>query len=1183
MRKVPSNNSFLRLLIGITSIVLVITLFTRYTHDYSNKFTTVIKHVESEYEHYLELAKEIESGNLGKVKNEIAEWDDLNVFINDSVVSGQNRYLSYIPDTTFKPFLKYENNGLFLVGQQSYGDSILQFVFPLFLKAQVQNSYFVNSFPGNPEINPNYSVSEGTSASMSGAFELGNDQFYISRNDGLNAQKIPMNLNSYMVLLLIFLVFTLAYSYCYKEYRKISWRNLSSMALIYSGIYIFFNFFDFLFAQKDVEIFQPDSFISYFGFDSAVRFYYFLNYICFLIGSSLSLYFSRRPRMVSLKSPWNYLLVLVLTYAISIFFYINIADLVYNSSLNYFLPDIYPFTPVKHFYLSLIILSIYPLFAIFHICGRFLLKTLKETWILSIILAIALFFSFERLPDEYSTRTSFALILSLLLGAVLLLHKVKIFFIHKRIMNYGNIFWVIYMISITMFIFTSRANLKSKQKIENYLNSNFISVDAVIQTAVDAFIDDLEIMMDWGQLDGNEVQKMLSIEFAEFSESNESIKLDYYFEGDKIIPLDLSENDKENWEILELTESPSMLSIYQEPIYYAQISLEAKNEKVHAFLKFENDNSYNDNQVMNNLLRESIDKQMKYAVYEENKLISSSSKEFPEFMKDPGIKEDSVVYSNYANKILAMQKSGPRIILAESNYYNLETILSSFIFLFILFLLFYVFQQTVTLSSTQYFRFRNLNIFNLLSFNQKLFFSLAFMVFVLILTISFFVTRIYNENSLNAYTSYFRDNVNTMSQILTENANETDSLYLASAPRLRLFGYDFVIYNSKGKRVYSTNDGIFNTRLRTEYLNSKVIEELTNQDNTSIVKENFGKSGYYSGYSYFEGRNGENYILNTLNLDFEDTTSKSVNQFLNQVSKLIYLLLLVSLLLSYYLSNNIRKVLQNLVSQIKQLDFKSYNKRLNWQYQDEIGMLVKEYNNMLDKLEENIQKLTESERALAWKDLARQIAHEVKNPLTPMKLNIQHLEKMAKTDPEQLEKITPRITQSLINQIDQLAEISNDFSFFSNISQAEKTELSLNEILDKVESLYSFYSEVEFTLHRPLKDVNIMANQTQIHNLYTNIIKNGIEATEGKDKREVSVFHEMSNTEVLIYFSDNGHGIKEESKANIFTPNFTTKSSGTGLGLVIVKNIVEFHEGNIDFISVPNTGTTFIISLPLLA
>jgi nitrogen fixation/metabolism regulation signal transduction histidine kinase len=265
---------------------------------------------------------------------------------------------------------------------------------------------------------------------------------------------------------------------------------------------------------------------------------------------------------------------------------------------------------------------------------------------------------------------------------------------------------------------------------------------------------------------------------------------------------------------------------------------------------------------------------------------------------------------------------------------------------------------------------------------------------------------------------------------------------------------------------------------------------------------------------------------------------------------------------------------------MKEVNLGKLNEEIVWNRNDEIGELVKEYNKMVNKLGESAEVLARSEREGAWREMARQVAHEIKNPLTPMKLSIQYLQKAILNNAPEVREMTARVANTLVEQIDHLSKIAFDFSQFANIGNTQVELFDIHEVLGSLKELYQ-RSQVEINWEAVPDKVMLRADKTQMNRLFTNIFQNAVEACDEKDRCVINVNELRENGSIIVSVKDNGEGIPASMQSKIFAPNFTTKSSGTGLGLAMCKSIVEQAQGKIWFETQLGEGTTFHIELPL--
>jgi nitrogen fixation/metabolism regulation signal transduction histidine kinase len=257
------------------------------------------------------------------------------------------------------------------------------------------------------------------------------------------------------------------------------------------------------------------------------------------------------------------------------------------------------------------------------------------------------------------------------------------------------------------------------------------------------------------------------------------------------------------------------------------------------------------------------------------------------------------------------------------------------------------------------------------------------------------------------------------------------------------------------------------------------------------------------------------------------------------------------------------------------------NAPINYKRNDEIGSLVKEYNKKVDELAVSAELLARSERESAWREMAKQVAHEIKNPLTPMKLNIQHLQRARGRGKEYNEYIE-RVTSILIEQIDTLSNIATEFSNFAQIPNARNQVFQLAGQMKKVIGLFETHERVSIKFNcESCEDILVNVDREQLSRAVINLIKNAIQSIPEDKTGNITITLSRKENLALIAVADNGNGIPVELRDKLFGPSFTTKTSGMGLGLAIVKNIVENFSGRIWFETEIDKGSTFYFEIPV--
>jgi nitrogen fixation/metabolism regulation signal transduction histidine kinase len=349
-----------------------------------------------------------------------------------------------------------------------------------------------------------------------------------------------------------------------------------------------------------------------------------------------------------------------------------------------------------------------------------------------------------------------------------------------------------------------------------------------------------------------------------------------------------------------------------------------------------------------------------------------------------------------------------------------------------------------------------------------------------------------------------------------------------------------------------------------------------------VQEESIGEMNYLSAYIPF--RNYDNQVLAYLNLPYfskQDELQEEISSFLVSTINIYVGIFTLALLVSVLLINQLSKPLLLIRKQIGRLKLGSSVELIDWNSQDEIGALVQEYNRIAIELNESAEQLAQSEREGAWREMAKQVAHEIKNPLTPMKLSIQHLQRAAESNPEQFKERLQKTTQTLIEQIDTLSNIANAFSTFAKLPEKELKPVDLIPLLQNATHLYDQEVEIKFENLINQESAIVEGDKDQLLRLFNNLIKNAVHAIHDKEDGKIVLRLKRSNESCIVEIEDNGMGIPKEQQARIFEPNFTTKSSGTGLGLAMAKNIVKHMDVEISFKSVEGEGTVFYLEFIL--
>ncbi len=396
-----------------------------------------------------------------------------------------------------------------------------------------------------------------------------------------------------------------------------------------------------------------------------------------------------------------------------------------------------------------------------------------------------------------------------------------------------------------------------------------------------------------------------------------------------------------------------------------------------------------------------------------------------------------------------------------------------------------------------------------------------------------------------------------------------------------LFGSDISLFNEKGILFSSSQPAIYDQGLISKFMNPVAYASFMKDSKASYSqRETIGSLNYLSAYIPFYNKNDK--LIGFINLPYfsrQKDLEEEITAYLTTLINIYTILFAITTLVALLMSNLLTKPLRIIKQQISNIKFGTHNESLEWKSKDEIGDLVKEYNTMLIKLEKSSRLLAQSERESAWREMAKQVAHEIKNPLTPMKLNIQHLQRVVATHPEDINERVNKVAQMLIEQIDTLSHIATEFSSFAKLPIAHSEKINLFEVLENVTNLFQQNTDCQITLTASAK-LFVLADRDQCIRIFTNLLKNAEQAIPTDRKGLIKINAFILEKNIVVSVEDNGSGIEESVKDKLFIPNFTTKTTGTGLGLAMVKNSVEMFNGSINFETNLNQGTTFTLVFP---
>ena len=395
----------------------------------------------------------------------------------------------------------------------------------------------------------------------------------------------------------------------------------------------------------------------------------------------------------------------------------------------------------------------------------------------------------------------------------------------------------------------------------------------------------------------------------------------------------------------------------------------------------------------------------------------------------------------------------------------------------------------------------------------------------------------------------------------------------------RLFNTPVSMFDSSGALINTSETKLYDLGLAAKLANPKAFTQLKNREASSVcVNEKAGTLDYMSMYTPIYDASKK--LIGMINLPYFARQSDLSNELSGIISALInvYVILIVlSVLAGLILAGYITRPLRLIQQQIAKISLGKKNEKITWHSKDEIGKLVFEYNQMLLKLEESANQLAQSERESAWREMAKQVAHEIKNPLTPMKLNLQYLQHLRNANPSDFTEKFEKVSLGIIEQIDSLATIAGEFSNFAKLPDTQLQNIHLHEIIVSAAAIFENQASQIIKIEVPENIPAVKGDRDQCLRVFNNILKNAVQAIEGRDQPRIRVTWVKEKPGVTIAIEDNGCGIDDSLKQKIFSPNFTTKSTGSGLGLAMVKNCLQGFGGNVYVDSKVNQGSTFYL------
>ncbi|MDH5608619.1 MAG: HAMP domain-containing histidine kinase, partial [Cyclobacteriaceae bacterium] len=437
----------------------------------------------------------------------------------------------------------------------------------------------------------------------------------------------------------------------------------------------------------------------------------------------------------------------------------------------------------------------------------------------------------------------------------------------------------------------------------------------------------------------------------------------------------------------------------------------------------------------------------------------------------------------------------------------------------------------------------------------------------------------YREEIIRNYqrrTKNVAENLVSVTEGFIQNTINRDQFGYKLFEASNLVQADIIIYDKKGQLLGTNRNEVFNLDLLSRNIHPSAFRELRkNPGQMVVLTESIGTLAYKTVYtgilSLTDGR-----LIGFLALPFFDSQSHLNRQQIEVFSNLIILfavILVFSLVAGNIQARKLISPIKLIAERLKKVNYLENTSPLTYEARDEIGMLVHEYNQMVQKLENSRVELVKIQKETAWKEIARQVAHEIKNPLTPMRLKIQQMQRGFEASSKEYQTLN-----SLVIQIDTLAAIADSFSAFAQMPVPHNEPLDLSVL---TLSVISLYKNEDYVLSESIESgLFVVADSKLLSQILNNLLLNAVQSTDRADKY-IQVDLARSGSKAVLAVRDNGRGISEEWRDKIFKPYFSTKEKGSGIGLALAKKGIEQANGHIWFETETGQGTVFYLSLPL--
>ena len=528
---------------------------------------------------------------------------------------------------------------------------------------------------------------------------------------------------------------------------------------------------------------------------------------------------------------------------------------------------------------------------------------------------------------------------------------------------------------------------------------------------------------------------------------------------------------------------------------------------------------------------------------------------------------------------IAQEDQSQHVAVVSSPNPSLTYRLANFSFLLVLSLVFIL----ILISILSVINHKNRNKLNY-SARIQLFLNLAF--FLPLILVSYTTLRLTNQSSQQQLNNEYIQKAKSLGDLIAEewdnDLEEQQGSFLNLGNQIsdlaKLNSLDVNVYDTMGLLLKASQPAILENNLLSNRIKPTAFQRIKSGESSLIEKEDVGSLSYFVAYASLKSPTTGK-LWGVLGIPFFQSIAsleKIQINILANILNIFALIFIVLIVLSYFVSKWLTFPLQFITQSLRKTSLTKTNQPLVWHSDDEIGTMVKEYNQMLFKLSQSKSELEQTQRALAWREIAQQVAHEIKNPLTPMKLTLQQLERQLQAGTASTER-TEKAVSSLLAQVETLNEIASSFSSFAKMPEPVMLPLDLSALAKRIVELHHHSGTIKLVI--PNLDFVVIGDEQLLGRTFSNIILNAFESSIPGRSAHIVITLQKKGLGCLVSFADNGKGMSSDIADRIFLPHFTTKKSGSGLGLAIAKEAIEKMNGKIWFETSVGNGTIFFVEL----